>query len=192
MESTQEPNYVKKMAEVIEKQPLNSTKFKPGNRRGFQPGKSGNPKGRPKGVRYITEALRFVAAETDSTGATNADKLAAVIWSKALKGDIRFIELILSRSEGPPMPHALPLGPSLERVRGEMRIHQRMRERQIDYPEAVNEIFDEAVDLGLIALPEGNRDTAMNQQPKQMEKITNATLRLNTTDSARLEHDQRR
>jgi hypothetical protein len=62
--------------------------------KGFRPGRSGNPAGRPKG-QSITALLRAVLDKDD-----NAQALAEMIVAKALSGDIRFCRLIFDRTEG--------------------------------------------------------------------------------------------
>jgi hypothetical protein len=124
---------------------------------------SGNPKGRPKGVRYISEALRFDREARDEDGRTNADKLSAVIWRMALSGDLKAIELILSRIEGPPPQVSVSalLEVSLQRLKGEASFYERMRTKQIDYSEAVDQMVNEAVEAGVIVLPEEDEGEAV-------------------------------
>jgi hypothetical protein len=62
--------------------------------KGFRPGRSGNPAGRPKG-QSLTALLR---AELDKND--NAQALAEMIVARALSGDIHFCKLILDRTEG--------------------------------------------------------------------------------------------
>jgi Family of unknown function (DUF5681) len=139
----------------------------------FTAGTSGNPKGRPRGVRYISEACRFaLAASSDGDSPlTNADAIADLLVKEARKGNMKAIELLLNRTEGPAPSVPLPLGPSFQRVKGEARIYQRMQEKHLDYYEAVNGLFDEAVEAGLIVLPEeedqheAEAEGLVNEQP---------------------------
>ena len=71
--------------------------------RGFMPGKSGNPKGRPP-VRGLLNALRSAVAEPASDGATVEQELVRVLILEALKGRNRLaaIQTIFDRLEGKP------------------------------------------------------------------------------------------
>lgn len=62
--------------------------------KGFLPGRSGNPAGRPKG-QSLTALLRAKLEKNDT-----AQSLAEMIVAKALSGDYRFCKLILDRTEG--------------------------------------------------------------------------------------------
>ena len=68
--------------------------------KGFIPGRSGNPAGRPKGS-GVTDRLRRILEEDD--GAV-AEILAQEIVRAARRGDHRFMKLILDRVEGPVVP----------------------------------------------------------------------------------------
>ena len=60
----------------------------------FQPGESGNPKGRPP-ERPITEAIRARLSDDDAIR-----KLADVVVEKALAGNYRFVRELLDRIDG--------------------------------------------------------------------------------------------
>ena len=64
-------------------------------RRVWQPGKSGNPKGRPPGIKYVSEALRDLLASDK----TLADKLARKLANRALKNSYD-LSLLFERTEG--------------------------------------------------------------------------------------------
>lgn len=68
----------------------------------WKPGQSGNPGGMPKG-RSITARLRQLLDETKLTkeqGETILDRIAMQVIRKSLKGDHRFVETLLDRTEG--------------------------------------------------------------------------------------------
>lgn len=71
------------------------------NLRPWQPGQSGNPNGRPVKPDCLTDCLRELAGLPDGPGgATRAQRLAGVLWGKALRGDVRAIALLLDRLDG--------------------------------------------------------------------------------------------
>jgi hypothetical protein len=69
--------------------------------RGFLPGKSGNPKGRPHTKGLLT-ALRNKVSEVDADGQTIESRLVEVLVSEALDGKNRLpaVEIIFDRLEG--------------------------------------------------------------------------------------------
>lgn len=69
--------------------------------RGFLPGQSGNPSGRPR-TRGLIVALRAKVAEIGKDGRSIEEKLVAVLVDEALRGKHRLaaVELILDRLEG--------------------------------------------------------------------------------------------
>ncbi len=72
------------------------------NLKPFQPGQSGNPKGRPKSI-TLSEAYRKMLAamdETDPQGRTRAEVLAEQMYSKAKTGDVGALKEIADRVEG--------------------------------------------------------------------------------------------
>jgi len=79
-----------------EQREINGNGKRPGGvtGKGFRPGRSGNPAGRPKG-QSLTALLR---AQLDK--GNNAQALAKMIVDKALSGDYQFCKLILERMEG--------------------------------------------------------------------------------------------
>ena len=62
--------------------------------KGFMPGQSGNPKGRPRGT-GLTDRLRAIV-EADNA----AEELMQAGYNAAKKGDFRFWQEILNRLEG--------------------------------------------------------------------------------------------
>jgi hypothetical protein len=70
--------------------------------KGFQPGVSGNPNGRPRTPKF-SEAARQLLAEIDArTGETNAECLVRHCFKKAQQGSPRHLELLLAYVEGKP------------------------------------------------------------------------------------------
>jgi hypothetical protein len=70
--------------------------------KGFQPGVSGNPSGRPRTAKF-SEAARQLLAEIDTrTGETNAECLVRHCFKKAQQGSPRHLELLLAYVEGRP------------------------------------------------------------------------------------------
>jgi hypothetical protein len=74
--------------------------------KGFMPGRSGNPGGMRPGTRSVTARLRDlldkgeVGGKPIKDGRQVADLLSEVILKEALKGDYRFVAMILDRTEG--------------------------------------------------------------------------------------------
>lgn len=67
--------------------------------KGFLPGKSGNPRGRPKG-RTLTEILRAKLKEKGPDGKVNADAIAEEIIKQARAGHFQYTKELLERTEG--------------------------------------------------------------------------------------------
>jgi hypothetical protein len=68
--------------------------------KGFMPGRSGNPGGRPKGE-SITSTLRRLVAESEHNGRPIQEVLAEVLLKHALSGKFPFAKEILDRLDGP-------------------------------------------------------------------------------------------
>ena len=70
--------------------------------KGFQPGVSGNPNGRPRTAKF-SEAARQLLAEIDAkTGETNAECLVRHCFKQAMHGSPRHLELLVAYVEGRP------------------------------------------------------------------------------------------
>jgi hypothetical protein len=69
----------------------------------FQPGQSGNPRGRPKKDPLLTRALLRWAKKKGPDGTPNYDLLAEAIGAKALAGDMVAAGMIFDRVEGKPV-----------------------------------------------------------------------------------------
>jgi hypothetical protein len=70
--------------------------------KGFQPGVSGNPNGRPRTAKF-SEAARGLLAEIDAkSGETNAEVLVRHCFKRAAHGSARHLELLLAYVEGKP------------------------------------------------------------------------------------------
>jgi hypothetical protein len=70
--------------------------------KGFQPGISGNPSGRPRTAKF-SEAARQLLSEIDTkSGETNAEVLVRHRFKNAMRGSVRHTELFLAYSEGRP------------------------------------------------------------------------------------------
>jgi len=70
-----------------------------GEGKGFTPGQSGNPKGRPPGIKYVSEALRERLAKGELDNVTLADLLADSLIKRAKKSDVA-LNILLDRTEG--------------------------------------------------------------------------------------------
>jgi uncharacterized protein DUF5681 len=93
--------------------------FEKGNTVGFKPGQSGNPAGRPKGVKYFSEAARewLSAPNAENPDLTNADVAVIKCGAAALDGDMAALRELLDRAEDKPR-QAIDL--SVEERRREM------------------------------------------------------------------------
>lgn len=77
--------------------------FAEGNQHGFQPGQSGNPAGRPKGIVFLSEAYRAQLAKPmpgDVQGRTYAEVIAETVCSMAATGNFVAAKEVADRSEG--------------------------------------------------------------------------------------------
>lgn len=71
--------------------------------KGFMPGVSGNPAGRPKGTKSLTTLLVEALRGTSKNGKTWEQNLIEQVMNQAIvKGDMRAIEHIWDRTEGKP------------------------------------------------------------------------------------------
>lgn len=73
---------------------------KPPEHAKFKKGQSGNPKGRPKGtLRDIKVVLQDLLSQ-EKNGTQLIDGLMSVVVNKALKGDLKAVDMLLSYSYG--------------------------------------------------------------------------------------------
>ena len=71
--------------------------------KGWLPGQSGNPNGRPPHKRYLSEIVREMLQEVrkgDVDNKTNDELVVMALFEKALVGDTKAIEMIHDWSEG--------------------------------------------------------------------------------------------
>jgi hypothetical protein len=117
----------------------------------FQPGRSGNPAGRPKGQSLTTLLRAAIQAEVD--GRTVAERIAEVMVNRAMDGDIRFIKEVLDRVDGKAPQHAANPGPEISRI--EVVYSNDWRERDddpadqgghLDERSALNGVPDDCMD----------------------------------------------
>ena len=69
----------------------------------WKPGQSGNPNGRPPGVRYLSELARDILKQTkkgDTSGMTIDELIVLALAKEALKGNTKAIEMIHDWTEG--------------------------------------------------------------------------------------------
>ena len=106
--------------------------------KGFQPGVSGNPNGRPRTAKF-SEAARRLAEEIGQNGKTGAEQLAEHCFRCALKGSTRHAELFLAYTEGKPKQGVELSGPDGGAMRFEnmtdAEINARLQELLRKYPE---------------------------------------------------------
>jgi hypothetical protein len=109
----------------------------------FEKGKSGNPAGRPKGIKYLSEAYRVWLARPSGRdpGRTNADLVAEVIVNEAINGNIIAAKELADRTEGKPR-QAIDLSVD-ERKRRlvEQAVEEMMRECEMDRDQAEEELL---------------------------------------------------
>jgi hypothetical protein len=67
----------------------------------FLPGNNASP-GRPKKGNALTDLLREAGALAEADGVSKNDKLTAMLWAKALEGDMAAIKYIYDRIDGSP------------------------------------------------------------------------------------------
>lgn len=67
----------------------------------FEPGKSGNPNGRPKKDKSIADILIKIGDQKyKNTNLTKQQKLLQIVYDEALKGSIPHLHFIADRTEG--------------------------------------------------------------------------------------------
>jgi len=88
--------------------------FAPGNPFAFKSGRGGNPAGRPKGVRYLSETYCDRLAQvnaSDPEGRTHAQIIGDKVVAAALSGNLRAIAEVTDRTEGRPKHIFVSMGP---------------------------------------------------------------------------------
>jgi hypothetical protein len=71
--------------------------------KGFKPGVSGNPNGRPKGIQSIPDILRKIGEEDGTVdGKSKLDVIMYMVFSFALEGKPWAVQFIADRTEGKP------------------------------------------------------------------------------------------
>jgi hypothetical protein len=73
----------------------------PTNGKKFQPGQSGNPKGRPKKIPALDKLLNEVLGSVEDEDSEMKAVINALI-TRAKKGDVRAAEVLLDRAYGKP------------------------------------------------------------------------------------------
>jgi hypothetical protein len=94
--------------------------------KGFLPGCSGNPLGRPRTAKF-SDAARRLAEEIGQGGKTGAKQLAEHCFRQALKGSARHTELFLAYTEGKPKQGVELSGPN-----GDAMKFENMSEAELD------------------------------------------------------------
>jgi hypothetical protein len=77
-----------------------SKRGRPENLKPWQPGQSGNPAGRPKGVKFLSEALREALSASAPDGISWTEKVAQALIDRACLGDPAAFREIADRIEG--------------------------------------------------------------------------------------------
>ena len=66
----------------------------------WKKGQSGNPNGRPRHDRCITDLLKLKGEEVESDGKTKLQAVIDRLYMKAQEGDLKAIDMIFDRQEG--------------------------------------------------------------------------------------------
>jgi len=88
----------------------------------FKPGKSGNPRGRPRGAGWVGRAREQLQEAWDGKKQDGSDGLRQILISKALDGDMAAIRIVAERvcppirASEPPVPIDLPNGSLTDRA----------------------------------------------------------------------------
>lgn len=78
---------------------------------GWKPGESGNPKGRPRKERALSNLLRIIGDTPNADGVLKKRALAEVVWGAALGGDLTAARLIYEYCDGKPVQRNEISGP---------------------------------------------------------------------------------
>ena len=70
--------------------------------KGFKPGISGNPNGRPKKENCVSDLLRNKGDEIQDDGKTKLQAVIDTLYLRASQGELKAIDMIFDRLEGKP------------------------------------------------------------------------------------------
>jgi len=70
--------------------------------KGFKPGVSGNPNGRPKKENCVSDLLRSKGDELQPDGKTKLQAVIDTLYDRANEGELKAIDMIFDRLEGKP------------------------------------------------------------------------------------------
>ena len=70
--------------------------------KGFKPGISGNPNGRPKKENCVSDLLRNKGDEIQADGKTKLQAVIETLYQRANEGELKAIDMIFDRLEGKP------------------------------------------------------------------------------------------
>ena len=70
--------------------------------KGFVPGVSGNPNGRPKKANSVSDLLRSKGDEVQEDGRTKLQAVIETLYERAGEGELKAIDMIFDRLEGKP------------------------------------------------------------------------------------------
>ena len=87
------------MTDNTDRQPLNSHL----KQYQWKPGQSGNPDGRPPGIRYLSELARDILRQSrkgDTDGKTTDELVVLALVKEALRGNTKAIEMLHDWTEG--------------------------------------------------------------------------------------------
>ena len=68
----------------------------------WKKGQSGNPKGRPRHDKCITDLLKLKGDEIKKDGRTKLQAVIETLYARAQEGDLKAIDMIFDRVEGKP------------------------------------------------------------------------------------------
>ena len=68
--------------------------------KGFMPGVSGNPNGRPKKSNCVSDLLRSKGDEIQEDGRTKLQAVIEKLYERAIEGELKAIDMIFDRLEG--------------------------------------------------------------------------------------------
>jgi len=99
--------------------------------KGFLPGPSGNPQGRPRTAKF-SDAARRLTEEIGQNGKTGAEQLAEHCFRCALKGSARHAELFLAYTEGKPKQCVELSGPNGDTGKVSAGEKEMIRQEKVD------------------------------------------------------------